>query len=94
MTKLTLLCLTSCSQLVLPSCDRTGDSGALEAAVAAGDLLQVLLVVVFSIVELLPLQDLRGNGAVAFFIQLLGKKNKQKKKQAKRSSPTTNYLCD
>lgn len=89
--KLPLLCLTSCSQLVLPGSDRTGDSGALEAAVAAGDLLQVLLVVVFSVVELLPLQDLRGNGAVAFFIQLLGEK---KRKQAKRSSPTTNYLCD
>lgn len=75
--KLPLLCLTSCSQLVLPGSDRTGDSGALEAAVAAGDLLQVLLVVVFSVVELLPLQDLRGNGAVAFFIQLLGKRKKK-----------------
>lgn len=68
----TLSHLLLCSQLVLPGADRTGHSGALEAAVAARDLLQVLLVLVLSIVELLPLQDLRGNGAEAFFIQLLG----------------------
>lgn len=78
------------SQLVLPASDWTGDPGALEAAVAARDLLQVLLVLVLGIVELLPLQDLRGNGAVAFFTQLLGKR-KKKRQEVKRSS--SNYPC-
>lgn len=63
-----------CSQLVLAGSDWTGDPGALEAAVTARDLLQVLLVLVLSVVEVLPLQDLGGDGTVAFFIQLLGGK--------------------
>lgn len=66
-----------CSQLVLAGSDWTGDPGALEAAVTARDLLQVLLVLVLSVVEVLPLQDLGGDGTVAFFIQLLGKKTKK-----------------
>lgn len=61
----------SVSLFILPVFNRTRDAGAPESTVALGDLFQVLLVTVLSIVEVLPLQDLRGNAAVAFFIQLL-----------------------
>lgn len=59
---------------ILPVFNRTRDAGAPESTVALGNLFQVLLMMVLSIVEVLPLQDLRGNAAVAFFIQLLAKK--------------------
>lgn len=63
----------SVSIFILPVFNRTRDSGAPESTGALGNLFQVLLVMVLSIVEVLPLQDLRGNAAVAFFIQLLVK---------------------
>lgn len=59
------------SQFVLPGSDGTSDAGAFEATVALRHLLQVLLVIVLSVEELLPLQDLRSDGTVVFFIQLL-----------------------
>lgn len=63
----------SVSLFILPVFNMTRDAGAPESTVALGNLFQVLLVMVLSIVEVLPLQDLRGNAAVAFFIQLLVK---------------------
>lgn len=63
----------SVSMFILPVLNRTRDAGAPESTVALGNLFQVLLVMVLSIVEVLPLQDLCGNAAVAFFIQLLAK---------------------
>ena len=44
---------------------RTGDSGAAVAAVAEGDLGQVLLVVVLGVVEGAGLDNLGGDAAVA-----------------------------
>lgn len=63
----------SVSLFILPVCNRARDAGAPESTVALGNLFQVLLVMVLSVVEVLPPQDLRGNAAVAFFIQLLVK---------------------
>lgn len=71
-----LLLFASPSITVHPVFHGTRDASAPEMRVAFGDLFQVLLVMVLSIVEALPLQDLCGNATVALFIQLLATKEK------------------
>lgn len=62
------------SHFIVSGSDGTRDAGAFDHTDALRNLLQVLLVIVLSVVELLPLQDLCCDGTVAFFIQLLGVK--------------------
>lgn len=71
---LSVFLTTQLSQYIFLSSNSTRDPGAFEATIAFRFLLQVLLVIVLSIVKMLPLQDLCGDGAVPFFIQLLGAK--------------------
>lgn len=68
------------SPFVLLFSDGTRDPSAPESTVASGNLFQVLLVMVLSVVEALALQDLCGNATVAFLIQLLATKDEQKVK--------------
>lgn len=84
------------SLLILPVFNGTRHTSTPELTVAFGDLFQVLLVMVLGIVEVLPLQDLCGNATVAFFIQLLATKEKQRVKcflsqENKRTSNATRY---
>lgn len=65
------------SLVILPVFNGTRDASAPEMSVAFGDLFQVLLVMILSIVEALPLQDLCGNAAMAVFSLLLATKKKK-----------------